>query len=122
MGLNIYCYIPCEKNMNGTASNIFECVPYEVRDELFDNIVTGENIRIERIVSKGHVSPESGWYDQDEHEWVIVLKGEAEIEFENQSTVRLVSGSYLNIPAHTLHKVAWTAPDTETVWLAVYYT
>lgn len=107
--------------MNRTASNIFELIPSEVSDELFENIVTGEAIRIERIISKGHVSPESGWYDQDEHEWVIVLKGEAEIEFENQATVRLVSGSHLNIPAHTRHKVAWTDPDTETIWLAVYY-
>ncbi len=70
---------------------------------------------------RGHASPESDWYDQDEHEWVMVLKGEAKIEFENQSTVHLVSGSHLNIPAHTRHKVAWTAADTETVWLAVYY-
>ena len=27
-------------------------------------------LRIERIVSEGHVSPEGFWYDQDEPEWV----------------------------------------------------
>ena len=108
--------------MSISISNIFELVPADISDELFENILTGENIRIERIVSKGHASPKSGWYDQDEHEWVIVLKGEAKIEIENQVTVHLMSGSYLNIPAHTRHKVSWTEPDTETIWLAVYYT
>ncbi len=107
--------------MSASISNIFELVPDDISNELFENIVSSENVRIERIISKGHASPESGWYDQDEHEWVIVLKGEAKIEIDNQATVHLVSGSYLNIPAHTRHKVSWTDPDTETIWLAVYY-
>lgn len=107
--------------MSRVNSNIFELIPDEISSELFENIVTSENIRIERIISKGHFSPESGWYDQDENEWVIVLKGQAKIEFDSQAPVHLVIGSYLNIPAHTLHKVSWTDPDTETIWLAIYY-
>lgn len=107
--------------MSASISNIFELVPDDISNELFETIVSSENVRIERIISKGHASPASGWYDQDEHEWVIVLKGEAKIEIENQATVYLVSGSYLNISAHTRHKVSWTEPDTETIWLAVYY-
>ena len=39
--------------------------------------------RIERIVSEGHVSPEGFWYDQDEPEWVALIRGTAELEFEN---------------------------------------
>ncbi|MFT7130181.1 MAG: cupin 2 domain-containing protein, partial [Gammaproteobacteria bacterium] len=31
------------------------------------------------------------------------------------------AGDYLNIPAHTRHKVEWTNPDIETTWLAVHY-
>lgn len=107
--------------MKRSVSNIFEHIPDEIRDELFENIVTAENVRIERIVSKGHVSPQSGWYDQDENEWVMVLKGAAKIKFENQTTAHLVSGSHLNIPAHTRHKVSWTDPDVETLWLVVFY-
>ncbi len=104
-----------------STNNIFELIPDEISNELFENILTNENIRIERIVSKGHASPASGWYDQEEHEWVIVLKGEAKIELENQATVHLVGGSYLNIPARTRHKVSWTDSGTETIWLAIYY-
>ena len=84
-------------------------------------MVRGDNIKIERIVSKGHASPASGWYDQTEHEWVAVLKGEAKIAFENGNEVHLIAGSHLTIPAHTKHKVTWTTPDTETIWLAVHY-
>ena len=63
--------------MSISISNIFELVPADISDELLENIVSSASMRIERIISKGHASPASGWYDQDEHEWVIVLKGEA---------------------------------------------
>ncbi len=108
--------------MNQTASNIFALIPDDTSNEVFENIVSADNVRIERIISKGHISPHDGWYDQDEHEWVMVLQGAARIEFAEQAPVHLVSGVHLHIPAHTRHKVAWTDPTTETIWLAVYYT
>ncbi|MGH1428573.1 MAG: cupin domain-containing protein [Arenicella sp.] len=101
--------------------NVFESIPHDVSAEVFSELVRAENVRIERIVSKGHSSPEFGWYDQAENEWVIVLQGEAIISFENKDDVHLVSGSYTNIPKHEKHKVSWTTPETETVWLAVHY-
>lgn len=101
--------------------NLFTGVPDNIPDEIFNEIVSTENIRIERIVSKGHSSPETGWYDQEKNEWVMVMKGEAELTFENGKRVRLSGGNYINIPAHEKHKVSWTAPDRETVWLAVHY-
>lgn len=79
-----------------------------------------DNIKIERIVSKGQVSPETGWYDQPQNEWVMVIKGEAVITFE-ETKVAMQSGSYINIPAHTKHKVSWTHPEWETIWLAIFY-
>jgi cupin 2 domain-containing protein len=102
-------------------ANLFESLPEDISNEIFSELVRGDNIKIERIVSKGHSSPASGWYDQAEHEWVAVLKGAAKIAFENGEEVHLTAGSYLTIPAHTKHKVTWTIPDTETIWLAVHY-
>ena len=102
--------------------NLFESSPEKFSEEQFSELVRGDNIRIERIVSKGHASPASGWYDQAENEWVAVLKGEARIAFENGEEVHLNAGCHLTIPAHTKHKVTWTTPDTETIWLAVHYT
>ncbi|VAW68067.1 Uncharacterized conserved protein, partial [hydrothermal vent metagenome] len=83
-------------------------------------------VKIERIISHGHASPASGWYDQEENEWIILLKGRAIICFEDTNLrktkeIKLETGCYLNIPAHSRHRVKWTEPDTETIWLAVYY-
>ena len=103
------------------SGNVYDSIPEDLREEVFSEIARGEKVRMERIVSKGHVSPVSGWYDQAEHEWVIVLQGEARLQFENGEEKHLVAGSHVTIPAHTKHKVTWTDPDTETIWLAVFY-
>lgn len=101
--------------------NLFESIPGELSEELFSELVCAGNVRIERIVSKGHASPATGWYDQADNEWVVVLKGEARLTFEDGSEVHLTAGSYITIAAHTKHKVVWTTPDMETIWLAVHY-
>ncbi|WP_446010111.1 cupin domain-containing protein [Candidatus Electrothrix sp.] len=102
--------------------NIFSTLPSDPEYEVFDELLHAKNIRIERIVSKGHVSPETGWYDQEEHEWVLVLEGAGTLLFaEDKRQVTLRKGDYLHIPAHTKHKVIWTEPEALTVWLAVHY-
>ncbi len=101
--------------------NIFESIPDDLNEELFEQIVQTQHVRIERIVSTGQVSPESGWYDQEQSEWVVVLKGGAVIAFEDGTEVNLQAGDYLDISAHTKHRVSWSDPETETIWLAVHY-
>lgn len=101
--------------------NIFDCIPENLDEEIFQQLVDGDNVRIERIISRGHSSPESGWYDQDRNEWVLVLKGEAVLLLEDEQTVNLKAGDFINIPAHKKHRVEWTDPDSETIWLAVHY-
>ncbi len=102
-------------------SNIFESIPARLDQEFFDVLAEKDNVKIERIISKGHTSPKTGWYDQQQDEWVIVLKGAAIIEFADGQEFHLAVGSHLNIPAHTRHKVKWTQADMETVWLAIHY-
>ena len=102
-------------------NNIFKSIPENLSAEVFERLVDNDKVRIERIVSKGHASPEHGWYDQDNSEWVMVLTGEAILSFVDESPITLKQGDYINIPAHRKHKVAWTAPDIETIWLAVHY-
>jgi len=101
--------------------NIFNEIPKDLKDEIFEDIVTTDNLKIERIISYGHTSPKSGWYESQESEWVIVLKGEAILSFENVEDVKLNAGDYINIPAFKKHKVSWTRPHTETIWLAIHY-
>ncbi len=100
--------------------NCFADIPTQLPDELFTTLLSANNVRIERIVSQGHVSPDDQWYDQDEHEWVMVLQGAARLQFEEQ-TIELRPGDFVNIPAHKKHRVAWTSTDETTVWLAVHY-
>ncbi|MDZ5513426.1 cupin domain-containing protein [Vibrio fluvialis] len=101
--------------------NLFETIPAELTNEHFTDLLRHRHVRIERILSKGHTSPESGWYDQDEHEWVLVLQGCGTVEFDNGESTTLNVGDYLNIPAHTRHKVSYTSPEQVTLWLAVFY-
>ncbi|MBY7909431.1 cupin domain-containing protein [Vibrio fluvialis] len=101
--------------------NLFETIPAELTNEQFTDLLRHRHVRIERILSKGHTSPESGWYAQDEHEWVLVLQGCGTVEFDNGESTTLNVGDYLNIPAHTRHKVCYTSPDQVTLWLAVFY-
>jgi len=103
------------------VANLFTALPEDLSEEVFEHIVQNDAVTIERIVSKGHSSPAEGWYDQEKHEWVMVLAGEAVLAFEDLTEVRLLPGDHITIPAHTRHKVKWTAPETETLWLAVHY-
>lgn len=102
------------------AVNLFADLPAKLRDELITTLLEAANVRIERIVSHGHGSPPGFWYDQDQNEWVIVLKGAARLRFEDE-TIEMTPGDFINIPAHKKHRVDWTTPDEPTVWLAVHY-
>lgn len=102
-------------------ANIFESIPTNIQTEVFENIVDSNNVKIERIISKGRASTPTEWLDEQTNEWVIVLQGEAILLFDNASSVTLKTGDYINIPAHTKHKVEWTTSDTETIWLAIHY-
>ena len=101
-------------------NNIFDLVPQQLPTELSETILQQENIRIERIVSKGHTTPVGEWYDQNWDEWVILLQGNAILLFKDDNTINLVSGDYLLIPAHTRHRVEWTDPDEECIWLTIH--
>ena len=101
--------------------NIFKDIKIDKENEQFFDLIKKDDIRIEKIVSNGQVSPKDFWYSQDENEFVIVLKGEAILEFENCDDIRLKEGDYLNIPAHTKHRVSWTKENEETIWLAIHY-
>jgi cupin 2 domain-containing protein len=101
-------------------ANLFADLPSDLPNELCTTLLEAPNVRIERIVSQGHASPPDFWYNQDQHEWVVVLKGAARLRFED-GIVEMKSGDHVNIPAHKKHRVEWTTPDEPTIWLAVHY-
>ena len=102
--------------------NLFADIPETLRRELVEVLLQSDSLRVERIVSRGHVTPPGQWYDQADGEWVILLAGRAEILFAGDSEpVKLLPGDYLNIPVHKKHRVTSTAADTDTIWLAIHY-
>lgn len=103
-------------------NNLLSDIPDDLPDELLETLLDADSVRVERIVSQGHTSPEGFWYDQEQNEWVVVLKGAAKLRFEgDDSTLEMKPGDCVNIPAHKRHRVEWTTPEEPTVWLAVHY-
>lgn len=101
--------------------NVYLPISSNCEKEFFETLIDNNALKIERIISKGQCSPENGWYDQSQNEWVLLLKGSAMITFSDNTTICLREGDYLHIPPHQKHKVSWTDPDLETYWLAVHY-
>lgn len=105
-----------------TMSSIFDDIPAQLPEELFTTLGTSDCVQIERIVSRGHASPEGFWYDQERNEFVLVVQGGAGLKLENQDKpVVLEAGDYLTIPAHVKHRVEWTDASCDTIWIAVHY-
>jgi cupin 2 domain-containing protein len=107
---------------SGGFGNLFAGLPASLRAEQVDVLAEANNLRIERIVSRGQVTPPGEWYDGDRDEWVAVLAGAARLRFEGEPAPRaLAPGDWLRIPAHARHRVEWTDPERATVWLAVHF-
>ncbi len=97
-------------------------LPTEEVAEVLGASLGAAGVRIERIVSPlGHSSPDEGWYDQDEAEWVTVLQGSAGLVYDDGREVVLKEGEYVTIMPHERHRVAWTDKERVTVWLAVFW-
>ncbi len=108
--------------MTIATGNIFSSVPSDAACEQLTALLAAPNLRLERIVSYAHASPEGFWYDQEWAEWVIVLQGAAGLLFEGEAAPRILGpGDHVQIPAHARHRVAWTAADQPTIWLALHY-
>jgi len=102
--------------------NIFSALPIEsLNDEVTEILLENKQVKLERIITTGQTTPKGQWYDQDHDEWVILLKGEASILFEDGDEVHLQSGDYILIKAHQKHRVNWVAPHEVCVWLAVFF-
>jgi cupin 2 domain-containing protein len=104
------------------APNLFDDIPAAGPDEHVETLLETPAFRLERIVSRGHVSSPGFWYDQNTDEWVLLLSGRARLRFEDEPTAReLRHGDHVLVAAHRRHRVDWTTPDEPTTWLALHW-
>ena len=99
--------------------NIFDLPELPLPEELTTVLAENSSVRIERIVSTGQVSAD--WYDQEQTEFVVLLQGNAVVEFENDKSVNMTRGDTLLINPHERHKVSFTSTEPPCVWLCVFY-
>ena len=104
------------------VKNLYADVPQDdFPEELFEVICTGGRFSMERIISRGHVTPDDQWYDQAQDEWVVLLTGSAQLMFDDGQQIDLVPGDYVLIKAHHRHRVIHTSAKESCVWLAIHH-
>lgn len=103
-------------------ANLFTPFESPPEDELVEPLAADAHFLFERIVSHGHATPPGKWLDQPRDEWVVLLSGAARLRFEgDDDCVEMRPGDFLVIPAHRRHRVEWTKPDEDSVWLALHH-
>lgn len=104
------------------AGNLFAGLPAAaLAEERFEALLERPGVRVERIVSTGQGTPAGDWYDQPGDEWVVLLRGGADLLVEGETAPRaLAPGDWVFLPAHCRHRVERTDPDGLTVWLALH--
>ncbi|MGZ8095103.1 MAG: cupin domain-containing protein [Methylosarcina sp.] len=107
--------------MTLSCQNIFTNIPDQLKDEFFDTILKRKNLHVERIISRGHSTPPGQWYDQAWDEWILLIQGQATLLYEkNTQIISMTAGDHLLIPARTRHRVEWSHPEMDTIWLAIH--
>ena len=99
--------------------NIFEIekLPGIREDELVDILKENENVRIERIISTGQVSD---WMIQERNEYVVLLQGNAIIEF-NDKKVEMKDGDTLLIEKKERQRVSYTSESPCCIWFCIHF-
>ena len=102
--------------------NLFTNLPANTSLEHIEPLLESTTVRIERIVSHGQSTPVDEWYDQEENEWVVLLQGKAQLQFDDETElIEMIPGDFIHIPAHRRHRVESTLADQPTIWLAFFY-
>ena len=100
--------------------SLLDGIPRDLPAELTSVLAEGTSCRIERIVSRGHATETGSWDEQEQDEWVLLVRGAARLDLADGTAIELGPGEWVDLPAGLRHRVAWTAPEAETIWLAVF--
>lgn len=107
--------------MRASSGSLTAPISEPLAQEHVEVLLRSSATRVERIVSRGHHSPDAFWFEQPDDELVVLIAGRAGLDIENETETRtLEPGDWLLLPAGLRHRVAWTASGEDTVWLAVF--
>ena len=80
----------------------------------------GGNWRLELIVSCAFKNEDEFWFDQKEHEWLLLIRGEANLSIETlENRIDLKVGDHLYLSPHKLHRINRTDGFPGTIWLTL---
>lgn len=105
-------------------NNLFDLpkdLPTAAQEEIFEQLLSRPNLKIERIVSNGQKTEVGKWYEQEAAEWVVLLQGEAKLQYEDGKEIGLKAGDYLLIPPMEKHRVSYTSTEPPCIWLAIHF-
>lgn len=106
--------------MSLKVGNLFCQLPSPGAEEVFETLLERPGVRLERIISHGHATPPGQWMQQTEDEWVVLLKGGAELRFVEGQRLSLAAGDHVFIPAGLKHRLESTRDGEDSIWLAVH--
>lgn len=89
--------------------------------ENYSKLLSGKNFQLEKITSSGYKTPDDKWLIEDTNEFVMLLKGKAELLIEDGQKIKLTEGDYFVIPKNTKHKVIRTSRKPLCYWLTIHY-
>ena len=98
--------------------SLHEAIALEQGAENFVELARAGGASVERIASRAVT--DGAWYKQAWPEFVLLVAGGAALEFADGTTRELKPGDWALLPAQCRHRVAWTDPAGETLWLAVH--
>jgi len=110
------------KAVNGSGPNLLSG-PCPLPGQEHTQLLLGPGpLRLELIHSCQFANPPGFWYDQRESEWLLLLQGEALLQFADEAQARcLKAGDSLVITPGRRHRVEATDPAPGTRWLALFW-
>lgn len=94
--------------------NVFKNIKFSNDGEIEEKIYEDDSLKIIRTMSLNQVT---GFYDQEKLEIVFLLRGKAQIEYDNGRIISLEKGDTLEIRPHEIHRVR---SQDRAVWLCIF--
>jgi len=95
--------------------NIYTLKNPKADTEEFVTLHQNNGIKIEAI--RSHLLHPGEVYDQQEDEWVVLIRGNAQLQIQKK-ILNLQEGDSVFLPKHTIHQVLSTSEDA--LWLGVF--